>query len=166
MEEKKKTKTETEKKKRGRLTLNAYLLHLRHLGDGLLQVFQELEQLLGTLGAEVEHLLLIRAERREDGDAVWVVCRQDMRQTVSQSVSQAVRRAVGRSISQSANRAQKAPTYTRFQRGGTASPAGPWLCRRCTPPNSSSLDRASISVGEDERQESELHHFLYVCHLK
>lgn len=96
MEEKKKTKTD--KKKRGRLTLYAYLLHLRHLGDGLLQVFQELEQLLSALGAEVEHLLPIRAERREDGDAVWVVCRQDMRQSVGQSVRRSVAQSVSRPI--------------------------------------------------------------------
>lgn len=41
------------------LTLDAYLLHLRHLRDGLLQVFQELEELLGALGTEVQNLLLV-----------------------------------------------------------------------------------------------------------
>lgn len=41
------------------LTLDAYLLHLGHLCDGLLQVFYKLEQLLCTLGAEVEYLLLV-----------------------------------------------------------------------------------------------------------
>lgn len=41
------------------LTLNAYLLHLRHLCDRLLQVVQKLEQLLGTLGTEVKYLLLV-----------------------------------------------------------------------------------------------------------
>lgn len=58
------------------LTLDAYLLHLRHLRDGLLQVFQELEELLGALGTEVQDLLLVWAKRWEDGDAVRVVCGQ------------------------------------------------------------------------------------------
>lgn len=57
----------------GLLTLNAYLLHLRHLRNRLLQVLHELEELLGTLAAEVEHLLLVGAEGRDDGDAVGVV---------------------------------------------------------------------------------------------
>lgn len=55
------------------LTLDAYLLHLRHLRDRLLQVLHELEELLGALGAEVEHLLLVRPEGRDDGDGVRVV---------------------------------------------------------------------------------------------
>lgn len=50
-------------KKKQTLTLDADLLHLRHLCDRFLQVFHELEQLLGTLGAEVEYLLLVGAER-------------------------------------------------------------------------------------------------------
>lgn len=37
-------------------------------------------------------------------------------------------------------------TYIRFQTGGTACRGGPWLCRRCTPPSSSSSDRASGSA--------------------
>lgn len=56
------------------LTLDAYLLHLGHLWDGLLQVFYELEQLLGTLGTEVENLLLVWAIWGEDCDSMRVVC--------------------------------------------------------------------------------------------
>lgn len=58
---------------RGILTLDADLLHLRHLRNRFLQVLHELEELLGTLGAEVEHLLLVGPEGRDDGDAVRVV---------------------------------------------------------------------------------------------
>lgn len=43
------------------LTLYPNLLQLRHLGDGLLQVFHELLHLIGAQGAEVQHLLLLGA---------------------------------------------------------------------------------------------------------
>lgn len=56
-----------------RLTLNTYLLHLRHLWDWFLQVFYELEQLFGTLGTEGKYLLLVWAKRWEDGDAVRII---------------------------------------------------------------------------------------------
>lgn len=46
-------------------------------------------------------------------------------------------------------------TYIHFQTDETACQAGPWLCRRCRQQNSSSLDKASRSVGiklSSERQ--------------
>lgn len=56
------------------LTFNTYLFHLWHLGDGLLQVFYELEQLLCALSTEIQHLLLIRARtRRHNSDGVRIV---------------------------------------------------------------------------------------------
>lgn len=61
------------------LTLDAYLLHLRHLRDRLLQVLHELEELFCALGTEVEHLFLVGAEGRDDGDAVGVVWRSRSR---------------------------------------------------------------------------------------
>lgn len=56
------------------LTFNTYLFHLWHLGDGLLQVLYELEQLLCALSTEIQHLLLIRARTwRHNSDGVRIV---------------------------------------------------------------------------------------------
>lgn len=119
----------------GVLTLDAYLLHLRHLRDRLLQVLHELEELFCALGTEVEHLLLVGAKGRDDGDAVGVVWRSRSRLEAGERSRY--------------SRGEEA-TYIRFQTGGTACRGGPWLCKRCTPLSSSSSDRALGSAGTRE----------------
>lgn len=55
------------------LTLYAYLLHLWHLCDWFLQVFDKLEQLLSTLGTEIKYLFLVWAKWWEDGNTMGIV---------------------------------------------------------------------------------------------
>lgn len=56
------------------LTLYPNLFQLCHLSDGLLQVFHELLHLVGTQGAEVQHLLLLRARKWScQSDAMGVI---------------------------------------------------------------------------------------------
>lgn len=62
------------------LTLYPDLLELRHLSDGLLQIFHKLLHLVRAQGTEMQHLLLLRARKwGHQGDTVRVVWKGDPR---------------------------------------------------------------------------------------
>lgn len=66
----------------GILTLYPDLFQLRHLSDGLLQVFHELLHLVRAQGTEVQHLLLLQTRQwGHQCDAVRVVWNQPQPQT-------------------------------------------------------------------------------------